>query len=105
MELLDSVCDSMKDYELKSVATDNEHQAATWQWLHPKHEQSRPPSNDRDSKIDKAHLKQQQRRLQNYCAQMLDKYEDQLSAALQKGSAAEGKLLCACKVKLSQYLS
>lgn len=97
----------MKDYELKSVATDNEHQAATWQWLHPKHEQRRPPNNDRDSKIDKAHLKQQQRRLQNYCAQMLDKYEDQLSAALQKGSAAEGKqpIPCACKVMLTQRMS
>lgn len=93
VELLDGVCDSMKDYELKSIATDLTDQAEAWQWIHPKHTQHRPLQ---DNTTDKAQLKQQQRRLQNYCAQLLDKYEEQMSAALQQGSSAEDldHLLC-----------
>ncbi|KAL0020585.1 hypothetical protein WJX77_006442 [Trebouxia sp. C0004] len=93
VELLDGVCESMKDYELRSVASDLIDQAETWQWVHPKHTQHRPLP---DSTIDKAQLKQQQRRLQNYCAQLLDKYEEKMSAALQNGSSAKDldHLLC-----------
>lgn len=96
MELLDGVCESMKDYELRSIATDLTDQAETWQWVHPKHTQQRPLQNNT---LDKAQLKQQQRRLQNYCAQLLDKYEEKMSAALQKGSSAkgDGATLCVCK--------
>ena len=60
-----------------------------WQWLHSK---SKRPSNA--TRIEKPQLKQQQRRLQNYCAQLIDKTEDKLSAALQKGLSSAGKLTC-----------
>ena len=102
MELLDGVCESMKDYELRSIATDLTDQAETWQWIHPKHTQHRPLQ---DNTTDKAQLKQQQRRLQNYCAQLLDKYEEKMSAALQQGSSAKGdgaSLVCA---RIACYLS
>ncbi len=102
MELLDGVCESMKDYELRPVASDLVDQAETWQWVHPKHTQHRPLQ---DNTTEKAQLKQQQRQLQNYCAQLLDKYEEKMSEALQKGSSAEGNgaaLVCA---SIACYLS
>lgn len=102
MELLDGVCDSMKDYELKSIATDLTDQAEAWQWIHPKHTQHRPLQ---DNTTDKAQLKQQQRRLQNYCAQLLDKYEEQMSAALQQGSSAEGDSAALVCASIACYLS
>lgn len=92
VELLDGICDAISEYELAGVAS---HPAAdskmTWQWLHPKGK--RPSTSTR---VEKPQLKQQQRRLQNYCAQLIDKSEDSLSAALQQGlsSADLQNLLC-----------
>ncbi len=85
----------MKDYELTRLDSDLDDQASAWQWVHPKSHQKRPPKH---AKLEKAQLKQQQRKLQNYCAQTLDKHEDQLSAALQQGSSAEGK--CGVRILL-----
>lgn len=84
--MLDGLCDTVSKYELAGVPSD--HAAGsqpTWQWLHPK---SRQLSNS--TRLGKAQLKQQQRRLQNDCAQLIDKAEDELSAALQKGLSSAG---------------
>ena len=52
--------------------------------------------------MDKAQLKRQQRQLQNFCAQLVDKHEEQLSTALQKGLDAEGNAYFACYVFISK---
>lgn len=88
----------MRDYELAGVASDLGDQAVSWQWMHPKHARKRPP---KQSNIIKPQMKQQQRRLQNYCAQLVDRHEDELSLALQQGLSAGGKLL---PVLLTIYL-
>ena len=88
VELLDGLCDAMSEYELAGVVSDTSAASqVTWQWLHPK---SKRPGNV--TKVDKPELKQQQRRLQNYCAQLIDKSEDGLSSALQKGLGSAGAL-------------
>ncbi|KAL3138202.1 hypothetical protein ABBQ38_005425 [Trebouxia sp. C0009 RCD-2024] len=56
---------------------------STWQWLPPK---SKRLSNS--TRLGKPQLKQQQRRLQNDCARLIDKAEDDLTTALQKGSSS-----------------
>lgn len=86
VELLDGICDIISEYELAGVVSDPGSQP-TWQWLHPK---SKHSSNS--TKLDKPQLKQQQRRLQNYCAQLIDKAEEGLSSALQKGLSSAGTL-------------
>lgn len=91
VELLDGICDTVSEYELAGVVSDPTAGSPMWQWLHSR---SKPPSNA--TKIEKPQLKQQQRRLQNYCAQLIDKTEDELSAALQKGLSSAGRLADLC---------
>lgn len=82
------MCDSMNEYELKGIVSGPKNDT-NWQWA-----KSDPHNKVKDPQIqqlDKQQLKRQQRQLQNYCAQLLDTYEDNISAALQKGSNASGK--------------
>ncbi|KAL3150170.1 hypothetical protein ABBQ32_000032 [Trebouxia sp. C0010 RCD-2024] len=84
LEILDGICDAVSEYELAGVHTDHTAGSqSTWQWLPPK---SKKLSNS--TRLGKSQLKQQQRRLQNDCARLIDKAEDDLTAALQKGSSS-----------------
>ena len=93
-ELLDSLCDSMTDYELRPATSSNVSDY-TWQWYHSKHQQKRPPKH---TKLDKAQQKQQQRQLQNYCGQLFDKDEEALTTALQKGLSTQGDAQHGCNL-------
>lgn len=86
------MCDSMSEYELAGTVSQPINET-TWHWVKPKQGQA---SNPQSQKLDKQQLKRQQRQLQNYCAQLIDKYEDDISAALQRGSNAAGE----CPVQL-----
>ncbi|KAL3138203.1 hypothetical protein ABBQ38_005425 [Trebouxia sp. C0009 RCD-2024] len=88
LEILDGICDTVSEYELAGVHTDHTAGSqSTWQWLPPK---SKRLSNS--TRLGKPQLKQQQRRLQNDCARLIDKAEDDLTTALQKGSSSSGSL-------------
>ena len=65
----------------------------SWHWYQSKHQQKRPT---RYAKLDKAQQKQQQRQLQNYCGQLVDKHEEALTTALQKGLSTQGDARQAC---------
>lgn len=89
VELLDGMCNSMIEYELAPTASGLEN-GTVWQWLKPKKGQG---NNPKSQKLDKQQLKRQQKQLQNYCASLIDRFEDDISAALQQGSNAQGKHL------------
>lgn len=103
MELLDGICDSISEYELAGVVLDAAASSeVSWQWLHPK---SKHPENH--TKLDKPQSKQQQRWLQNYCAQLIDRSEESLSLALQQGQDSAGRFVanpavsCSCSIDYS----
>lgn len=81
------MCDSMSGYELAGTTSESSNET-TWHWSKPKKGQESKVTSQR---LDKQQLKRQQRQLQNYCAQLIDKFEDDISAALQQGSNAAGE--------------
>lgn len=94
------MCDSMNGYELAGTPLQSSNET-TWQWFKPKKGQESKVTLQR---LDKQQLKRQQRQLQNYCAQLIDKFEDDISTALQQGSNAAGgthfSLVCTGKLAL-----
>ena len=80
------MCDSMNGYELAGTTLESSKET-TWHWFKPKKGQEGKVTSQR---LDKQQLKRQQRQLQNYCAQLIDKFEDDISTALQQGSNAAG---------------
>ena len=89
VELLDGMCNSMTEYELAPTAS-GLNNGTVWLWLKPKKGKG---NNPKSQKLDKQQLKRQQKQLQNYCASLIDRFEDDISAALQQGSNAQGKLM------------
>ena len=80
------MCDAMNEYELAGTTLESSNET-TWHWFKPKTGQENKVELQ---KLNKQQLKRQQRQLQNYCAQLINKFEDDVSAALQQGSNAAG---------------
>lgn len=76
MELLDTLCDAMKGFELAYV---NITGTSTWEWV-----KKGSTVIDEKFKVPRAEAKEREKEIAHYCGSLIEEYEEELSDFIQK---------------------